>query len=543
MKILVSVSLALVISIAFVWWFSQPGAIGMTSSTHYLLGWQGRTTIDTSMGQVTGLSNGQSAVFLGLPYARPPVDELRFRAPKPAVAWTEDRQAVSFPNICTQGPPPAIFDPDDGFNRSEDCLYLNVFTPAADDARRPVLVWIHGGSFTQGSANDYDGSVLAEQGDVVVVAINYRLGVLGFLDLSGYGDSFQGSAANGIADQIQALRWVREHIASFGGDAGNVTIFGESAGGKSVMAIMASPSADSLYHKAISHSGGAVNANPIDGRPALAEHFGVDQELLLGILENASADDLLRAQTETEWGGGGSIDGVLVTRGVMDAIMERGSQGVPLIAGSNRDEGTLFSFLIPWYLYGLIEEAVAEEILEDISGEQYVATLVEAFPEDSSEQRFERVWSDLLVRGGVNATVRASAAGPGGWLYRFDLPVDRVPGMGATHAAEIGFTFNNFARDLPDTAYLYDPKDPIVVKLAQDWSNTVIHFAKTGNPNGAGLPHWPRYTAEDREAMILDRESRVASYLHAADRQRWGDSEVSSCDFQASAMRVQRSEK
>ncbi|MDA1298642.1 MAG: carboxylesterase family protein [Proteobacteria bacterium] len=522
----------LLVVVAGVWWYSQQQAapIEMTSATRYLLDWPERVTINTRRGAVTGLSNGDSMAFLGLPYARAPVGQRRFKPPEPLGESQAAVDATDFPDICIQDDPPVSLGRD-RFTRSEDCLYLNIFTPSADGQVRPVLVWIHGGS-SSGSANNTDGSILAEQGNVVVVAINFRVGMLGFLDLSDYGDEFDGSANNGIRDQIQALRWVRDNISDFGGDQDNVTIFGESAGGQAVMAIMSAPSADGLYHRAISHSGGAVNRPPIDARAMLAKELGVDEGELLDKLQTLPIEPLLRAQAAFDWGDPGSIDGTVVTRSVKDAILDRGVTGVPLIAGSNRDEGKLFAYLIPRFLHGLVIELVASNILEGVDGKQYIASLEAAFPEDDSTQIFERVWNDELARSALNVAVRASAAGPGGWLYRFDLPVQRLPGLGATHAAEIAFTFNQFARELPETAYWYDPHDPVVRRLANDWSNTVIQFARTGDPNGAGLPAWPRYTAESRQTLILDDNPRVMSNLRAADRARWGDIETSSSDFQ-----------
>jgi para-nitrobenzyl esterase len=533
MKIALVVVLLLA-SVTSVWWFSRSSPIEVTPTTNYLLFWPERSTINTHLGALTGLNNGDSLAFLGLPYAHPPVGERRFKLPEPADSWPGVLDATDFPNICVQDDPPELLGDVNRFVRTEDCLYLNIFTPSTEGKVRPVLVWIHGGSFTTGSANDYDGSILAEQGDVVVVAINYRLGMLGFLDLSGYRDEFDGSASNGISDQIEALRWVRDNIGDFGGDKDNVTIFGESAGGQSVMALMAAPSADGLYHKAISHSGGEVNAPSVDARVLLAKQLGINKENLLEKLQILPSKAVLAAQNAISWGGGGRIDGSVVTRSIKEAIIDRGRNGVPIIAGSNLDEGSLFSNLIPWFLYGIIGEAVAENILENVDGKQYIDALKAAYPDYNRTQIFERVWTDLLVRGGTNAAARASAAGPGGWLYRFDLPVQRLPGVGATHGAEIAFTFNQFARELPETAFWYDRNDETVRRLANDWSNTVIQFAKTGDPNGAGLPTWPRYTAESRRTLILDGNPRVMSNLHAVERARWGDTETSSSEYMTS---------
>lgn len=512
-------------------WYINLREASLDSSTQYLLEWGETGPIQTDLGSVMGLSNGPVHAFLGLPYAEPPVGKRRFVPPVPISPWQQRFSATAFPNICLQDDPGRLFGANPMNVTSEDCLYLNVFTPSVDGPRRPVLFWIHGGSFTGGSGNEYDGSVLALQGDVVVVTINYRLGITGFLDLSMFGDTYEGSASNGIRDQIEALRWVNQHIASFGGDPGNVTIFGESAGGGSVLSIMASPSADGLYHKAIAHSGASPNQPPPNHIQSLTTHLEVGPDDLPETLRDLSTDELLAVQQSINWAGGGNVDGIVVTRSSERAILHRGANGVPLIAGYNRDEGTLFSFVIPWFLYGGVTESVAGGIAGPESAEEYLTRLSEAFPDDSSKRRLERVFQELLSRGMINSAARASAAGPGGWLYRFDMPLQKIPKLGATHGAEIAFTFNNFAGDAPETAFFYDKHDPSVRELALNWSQTILQFAKTGDPNGSGLPYWPRYTVETRETLILDSDPRVKTFLNVAERERWGDTETVSSEF------------
>ena len=475
--------------------------------------------IGTKLGKVVGLSNGNVQVFRGIRYAEPPTGERRFVPPVAASGWDGTLDATAFPNRAMQPPVGTdLLGPPAPGELNEDCLSLNIYTPSTEGNHRPVLFWIHGGSFTGGSANEYDGSVLAEQGDVVVVIINYRLGVFGFLDLSKLGDEFAGSASNGIRDQVLALEWVRDNIADYGGDPGNVTIFGESAGGHSVHAILAAPSADGLYHKAIAHSPGVANAPPDDFTPQLATRLEIEPSGLIDALRALSTEELLEAQIALNPSGGGNIDGTVVTRSTHEAILERGAAGVPLIAGTNLDEGTLFSFLIPADFYDVIGQRLA--------GAEHLAALKAAYPDDSPREHFERIWVDMLRRASIGTTERATAAGPGGWLYRFDLAATRTVGgveLGATHGAEIAFTFNAFAGSNPDPALGYDKSDPVVRKLAENWSNTVIAFARTGNPNGAGLPEWPRYSAEDWRCLILDANPRVEANLDVKDHKRWGD--------------------
>ncbi|GJL65165.1 MAG: carboxylesterase [Nitrospirales bacterium] len=504
----------------------------LTSSTAQILDWENTVTLETELGRITGLSNGRANAFLAVRYGQPPTGERRFLPAVAAQAWQGNYNATSFPNIAMQSDVTPLED-NSSFNMSEDSLFLNIFTPATAGENRPVLFWIHGGSFTGGSANTYDGSVLAEQGDVIVVTINYRLGLFGFLDLSAFGEEFAGSTSNGIRDQILALRWVADNIADYGGDGNNITLFGESAGGQSVLSILSAPSADGLYAKAIVHSGSSVGMPPANHSQPLAEYFDVELSELPNTLRQASAAELFAAQEAVSFSNGGNIDGTVITRSSNEAILEHANNGVPIIAGSNRDEGTLFSALIPWPLYGVIGEAVAPNVVPGSDTMQYLANMKKAYPDDSRTEHFERIWTEFLRRGAVNSAARASAAGPGGWLYRFDMPVQRgLPlDMGVPHAAEIQFTFNLFAGDAPDTAFMYNRNDNAVRELAKNWSSTIIQFARTGDPNGAGLPYWPRYTAETRESMILDSTPRVEAFVESADRERWGDTEVSSADF------------
>ncbi|MEX2394890.1 MAG: carboxylesterase family protein, partial [Actinomycetota bacterium] len=247
------------------------------------------TIASTPLGAVEGIDLGGVERYAGIRYAKAPVGDLRFRPPVPVDASDGTYDATNFGAAAPQPEPIAgglgLFG---SRGTNEDCLFLNVFTPRADDAKRPVMVWIHGGAYTIGSGEMYDGSSFARRGDVVVATLNYRLGILGWIPLDHLDPSLEGSGNNGVRDQIEALRWVRDNIASFGGDPDNVTIFGESAGGGSVGAIFAAPSADGLYHKAIMQSGA-----PGFGTPVGAE--GYTSGLLETIGSPGGGIDALRA--------------------------------------------------------------------------------------------------------------------------------------------------------------------------------------------------------------------------------------------------------
>ncbi|MDE0975637.1 MAG: carboxylesterase family protein [Arenicellales bacterium] len=488
------------------------------------------TTVTTQLGSITGKPENDIQMFLGVPYAKPPVGERRFQAPELHGPWSGTLDATRLGNRAMQPENPTAPPSPEPF--SEDCLTVDIYTPAADDRARPVLFWIHGGAYYIGSGNDHDGSILAAQGDVVVVAVNYRLGVFGFLDLSKYDDDLAGSASNGFRDQIMALTWVRDNINDYGGDPNNVTIFGESAGGGSVNAILAAPSADGLYHRAIAHSGTAITNPPASLSTEFAAHLEVDESELLTHLKQLSAQDLLAAQLGAGVLGEACVDGVVITRDTYQAIAERGARGVPYIAGSNLHEGTFMTSFAPegtpFDPMTAVLGAMPFDLLRvGTEPGDYVTAMQDAYPDETGKNLYQRVYTEMFRRAAIRTSEAATAAGSSGWLYRFDLPSSVMDGvLGATHGCEVAFTFNDYAR--PEIsrisfAHYHDPKDPVVRRLAQQWSNTVLAFARTGDPNGAGLPHWPPYSADQREVMIMDAESRIEQDPDNQLRKRWGD--------------------
>ncbi len=480
--------------------------------------------VSTQFGDVKGLRQNGTLHFQGLPYAQPPIDDLRFKAPHKSEPSAELIDATRFPNRCVQAPS-GIFGQAIG-TTSEDCLYLNVVTPSTDGSDRPVMFWIHGGGFTQGSANGYDGSMLAIQGDVVVVTINYRLGILGFLDLSPFGEDYAGSANNGIRDQVLALEWVRDNIADFGGNPENVTIFGESAGGASVLTLLATPSADGLYHKAIAHSPGSTETPPADHVNGLLEHLDTTKDLVVDKLNGMSAEELFALQ-EVLSDFGAAIDGTVVTRSPNEAIRDRGAQGVPLIAGTNRDEGTFFSALFALFAPNAAAEfldGMARAVTAGADPQPFIDALRAEDPSADDMKILERIFDAMFLKSALGSATQATLAGNGGWLYQFDYATTKPVfgrSVGATHAAEIPFTFNRFNSPDPGELIGYDSKDVVASELAQRWSDTLIAFARTGNPNGSGLPTWPHYDSESRATMVLDATPRIDHDLNRNLRELW----------------------
>ena len=464
-------------------------------------------------------STASVAAFKGVPYASPPVGARRWRPPVAAAVWTGDRDATAYGFACPQEDLlKALFGVDLG-PQSEDCLTLNVFTGAPLSAaatnreRRPVMVWVHGGSLTMGAGSQTDGGQLAAQG-AIVVTINYRLGTLGFLAHPALSaeTSTRVSGNYGLLDQIAALRWVHDNIARFGGDPENVTIFGESAGGWSIHALLASPKAKGLFHRAIIQSGGsgvgaprlrsAVTATPVPAATPSAEQVGVQAATKLG-LRGADADAAeLRAMPVTALvalaagDGGGSIarfniDGEVLTESPARAVSAGRAARVPILVGSNTDEGTILFRAAP----AATIDAFRARLQKDFPALS-TDSLLALYRTDSAPQIL-RTWQSIMGDATLGAPARWSAelatkAGYSVFLYRFtrvaDGPLGRT--LGSFHAAEIPFVYGIPADQLP-RLWGSSPSD---AELSRTMSGYWVNFARTGNPNGTGLPIWSRYS-------------------------------------------------
>jgi len=474
-----------------------------------------RVKLDT--GTVEGKQASAIRTFLGIPYAAPPVGDLRWKPPAPAAKWTGVRAAKEFGAHCMQGRVygDMIF-PDAG--NSEDCLTLNVWSTAKKaDAKLPVMVWIHGGGFAAGGTSEprQHGEKLAARG-VVVVSMNYRLGVFGFLvhpELAK--ESGRDSAGNyGLLDQTAALQWVQRNIAAFGGDPANVTIFGESAGSFSVSAQMASPLAKGLFQKAIGESGGAFFSSGMQFEPRAAREEK-DSKVInsaLGVktlaeLRALPAQKLLEAfgDSPAVFSFGPDLDGYFLPESVPAIFAASKQNDVPLLAGWNHDEGSfevVFSPQKPTVesmkataqkefgakadeflkLYSATTDAEAMRSMEDFAGDRFIAW---------STWR----WLEAQATTGTHPIYR----------FRFDLgpPSEpNAPALGAFHSSEIQYVFGQLDAD---PKVKWRPVDRQLSDLMQKyWSN----FARSGDPNGPGLPQWPTYEAESGwRLMYLDAKS------------------------------------
>jgi len=468
--------------------------------------------VRTRAGVVEGVTDADVRTFLGLPYAAPPVGDLRWREPQPVAPWPGVRKAAAFGPRCPQA---RIFD--DMVFRDEpsaDCLYLNVWTPARSaDAKLPVMVWIHGGGFQAGSASEprQDGARLARKG-VVVVGINYRLGVFGFLaHPSLTEESGRGASGNqGLIDQVAALRWVRENIAAFGGDPENVTIFGESAGSFAVSALVASPLARGLVHRAIGESGAYVGRHALDPKGlAASEELGSKLAASLGAdslaaLRAKPADEVLKAALalRLQPGFAPSVDGYVWPKDPNDIYAAGEQARVPLLAGSNADEVRAGVVLGK-------ERPTATSFAEQTRSRFGAAadSLLKVYPAGSDEEAVESAAAlagDLFL---AYATwkwtdVHGRTGGAPVYRYSFDRKIPVAPGtkvngkpataadVGARHAGEIEYVFG--ALDSQPTVPWEATDRQLSDLLMSYWSN----FARTGDPNGPGLPPWPRYHAD-----------------------------------------------
>lgn len=481
--------------------------------------------IDT--GRVKGAAQNGVSAFKGVPFAAPPVGELRWQAPQPAPKWKGVRDALEFAPRCMQG---RIYDDmifrDKG--PSEDCLYLNVWTAAGSaKARLPVMVWIYGGGYAAGGTSEprQDGENLAKKG-VVVVSMNYRLGIFGFFSHADLAkESGHDSSGNyGLLDQLAALQWVHRNIDKFGGDPGKVTIFGESAGSFSVSALMASPPAQGLFHRAIGESGAffgrVLHLKTLSQSAADDAKFGesIGAHTLADLRAKPAADLLDAAMKEHGIRFAPNLDGYFLPQDPREIFAAGKQSHVPLLAGWNHDEGGYRGIFQKDAPTAANFMAYAHKEFGDKAGE-----LLKLYPAENDEQAkrsAQDLSGDQFIAYSTWKWLEMQCETGGSTLYRYEFddappaPVsaagsDAGP-RGAYHSAEIEFVFGVLAsKNLP-----WRPEDQALSELISTyWSN----FAKTGDPNGPGLPQWPAYTSQaNYPVMHLDATSHAAPDDHRA---------------------------
>lgn len=468
--------------------------------------------VPTESGEVQGELNGNLAVFRGIPYAAPPTGESRWRAPEPFGPFDGTWDARRFGDVCPQ------YQLDNSLAGSEDCLSLNIWAPR-DAGPRPVMVFIHGGAFVDGSGSFelYEASEVATEGNVVVVTINYRLGPLGFLNSESLAsESADGSVGNyGIRDQIAALQWVQQNIAAFGGDADNVTVFGESAGSISICALLGSPLADGLYHRAILESGGGCwgfrePRNPVAGYPSMVERGAAllgglgceDSEQGLACARAASAAAILGAAPPEPAGlpadllGGMAwapgVDGVLLLEDPFARVVRGAAPDVPLIIGTNLDEATVFTGAIdvnPFNYRARIAELVGEEKADAVVALYPIEDWVFA------KSAYNALGTDLVIACTSEAFAEARRTiGHSTRLYEFRYALRGLLGLvGATHTLELFFLFGHY--------FIYTPNADELA-LARDLRTAWTTFAHVGVPEFSLA--WPSYERGTRSIAVLN---------------------------------------
>lgn len=464
-------------------------------------------SLTISGGDISGKLVGTDSIkaFMGIPFAAPPVGEFRWKAPQPVSPWKGIRECVENPPSAIQNPPVPFFAWSAEFlippaPISEDCLYLNVWTAAETmEENRPVMVWVHGGGFSGGSGTVplYDGEELAKKG-IVVVTINYRLGVLGFMahpELSEESES--GTSGNyGILDQIAALQWVQQNIQRFGGDPQNVTIAGQSAGSMSVNALVGSPLAKGLFNKAIAHSGAMFNYEGGRGslNKAVAEKSGEDFMLKVGAknledLRNMPADSLLKA--------GGAFwpykEDYVIPVDFDETFKNGQANQIQLMTGWNADDNVSFGGpMTPAQFKSQAQEKYG------VNAEEYLSL----FPANTAEELAETrsIISELMF-GYQNSTwakIQSELAAGSSYLYYFTRVPPGEPNYGAFHSAEFSYAFHNLK-------YWDRPFESADYRLENIMSEYWVNFVKTGNPNGGDgdLPEWPAFSNRDPQLMEL----------------------------------------
>ncbi len=501
--------------------------------------------INTRLGALEGIYEDKQCVFKGIPYASPPVGDLRWLPPQPPKPWRGVRQAKEFGAIAPQNQLPGaeimsnlIIDEP----QSEDCLFLNIWTPGLDRARRPVMVWIHGGAFIIGSGSQtmYRKNTLVPRGNVVLVSINYRMGALGFMNLKEItAGKIPATGCEGLMDQIAAIEWVRNNIEAFGGDPDSITIFGESAGGMSVGCLMGMPSARGKFHKGILESGAANTVSSLEEGAAVAGEFlnvlglkssdtrtlrSLTAEQLMSAQQKLG--DIMRAKDNRITPFQPVVDGSVMPELPLDAIKKGSASGVKTLAGTNLEEFKLFSLTEPGLR--IADEAGMIARLSGFIPAQHVSGVIAAYRK-GRERRGEEtspaailgaIQTDLMFRIPVLRLVEAQCRNnQPAYNYLFTWKSPAMGGiLGACHALEIGFVFGNYDDTFCGTG---PDADALSLRIQDAW----VAFARTGDPSCESIGRWEPYGTR-RATMILGKSCRLENAPYEEERSIWDTFEM-----------------
>ena len=475
--------------------------------------------VDTSAGRIRGEALQGCVAFRGVPYGAPTGGPNRFKPPQARAPWPGVRDATRFANISPQPIMSVIPEEDDSQAhepQGEDCLMLNVWTPQVGAGSRPVMVWFHGGGYAVGggSAPWYRGERLASRHDVVVVTINHRLNVFGFLYLAGLNPAFADSANVGMLDCVAALQWVRENISAFGGDPLNVTIFGESGGAGKVSCLMGMPGAAGLFHRAVAESGAAIRIGRPEQATAQAKAFlaklGIDPSDTARI-QAIPAAELVKSVGPGSLTYGPIVDAKSIPRDPFDPGAPEVSANVPFMTGSNLTESTFF---LDTPIEPLNDDELHAHVkgyckVDETAAHRLVALYREEHPTRDNVFLYQLISSEYWMRGGVlgQAERKAAQGRAPAYVYQFNrLSPARGGKLHCPHGSEIPYVFDNIAAGKAITG-----DAPAAQLLADKMSAAWVSFARHGDPNmgGADLPYWPPYAAGARAVMVFDDETRT----------------------------------
>jgi para-nitrobenzyl esterase len=501
---------------------------------------------ETASGKVRGYIRNGIFAYKGIPYGETTAGSTRFQPAQKAKPWTGVRSSMQYGRVCPQGPRGTwnydeeswLFCYDDGV-QGEDCLRVNLWTPGINDhQKRPVMVWLHGGGFVSGSSQEhrsYDGERLSRRGDVVVVSLNHRLGCLGFLNLAPYGEKYASSAHLGMLDIIMALEWVRDNIGNFGGDPGNVTIFGQSGGGGKAGTLMAMPASQGLFHRAIVQSGSFLRA-VVPERSAILTKAMLDELNLspsqLDQLQDVPLEKLIEAgdaallkthphgplvwsRVADQLGWGPVVDGKLLPEHPFDPTAPAISAQVPMLIGTTLNEFTTS-------LNHPENEAMTEAEVSKRLGAMYRNNpehIIEVFrashPGAQPFDIFSLAMTAQVRQGAVIQAGLKTSQGTPAYLYWFTWQTPVLDGRPRSiHCCDLPFCFDNTDRNENLTGGGPGPR-----ALAANVSEAWIHFARSGNPNHGGIPHWPAFSAENCPTMIFDTQCKMQNNPDKVERQ------------------------
>ena len=507
----------------------------------------GSPVVETASGRVAGVTSDGVHVFKGIPYGASTAGANRFMPAHKPEPWSGVREAIAYAGRSPQAAAGAqrpelatVWGPVDMLPVGEDCLTLHVWTPALDNSKRPVMVWLHGGAFSYGSANSprYDSTNLARRNDVVVVAVNHRLNVFGHLDLSQIGDErFAQSGNVGLLDLVAALQWVREHAARFGGDPGNVTIFGQSGGGGKVSALLAMPSAKGLFHKAIIQSGASVRFAERERTTRLADavlkHLGLrgDQlDALQGLPLERLQEAVAPAQATLprpryplldRYNFGPVIDGSVLPAHPFDPGAPDLSDDVPIMIGGTKDESAIFLAPDDAVWNRTVTEDDLRKRIASVAGEATDGLLTYYKRRDPGVSPSDRLITALTASNfGVRSILLAERKAARGrapvWMYSFDWETPAFGGrLKSSHSVDVPFVFDTLG--VIGEAH----RKPRAQALADRVSKTWATFARNGDPANEAIPAWPSYTAERRATMLLDDACKVVGDPDGEVRPLW----------------------